>query len=329
MKRCLTVGVLVLLVSGVAFVGEALAQKKPVEAFTDPDKAGPDFVIQGEYEGTVGDGDKEKLAAQVIADGDGKFTVNFLFGGLPGAGSEGKKKIKAAATTEEGKTTITGTWAGEISNGKLTGKTPEGVAFSLARVVRKSPTMEANAPENALILFDGGGVDEWNGGKIVEEHLLGVGATTKKTFRDFKLHVEFRLPFMPRARGQNRCNSGVYLQNRYEIQVLDSFGLEGKPNECGGVYEQTAPLVNMCFPPLQWQTYDIDFHAARFDTDGKKTANARVTVLHNGVKVHDDVEIKKQTGYGQPEKDTPGPIYLQNHGSPVVYRNIWLVPGAP
>jgi hypothetical protein len=329
MRRWRAVGVLVLVVIGVALVGEAPAQKKPVEAFTDPDKAGPDFAVQGEYEGTLGDGDKEKLAAQVIAEGDGKFTVHFLPGGLPGAGSDGKKKIKTAAMTEDGKTTISGTWAGEISNGKLTGKMPEGVSFSLERVVRKSPTMDANPPDTALILFDGGGTDEWNGGKLVEDHLLAAGATTKKTFRDFKLHVEFRLPFMARARGQNRANSGVYLQNRYEIQVLDSFGLEGKSNECGGVYEQTAPLMNLCLPPLQRQSYDIDFRMARFAADGKKTGYARVTVLHNGVKVHDDVEIKGTTGHGQPEKDAPGPINLQNHGSPVVFRNIWLVPTRP
>src|SRR5262249_9794574 len=153
-----------------------------------------------------------------------------------------------------------------------------------------------------------------------------MGATTKKTFKDFKLHVEFILPFQPAAGGQSRGNSGVYLQNRYEVQVLDSFGLEGKDNECGAIYERFAPAVNMCLPPLQWQTYDIDFKMARFDADGKKTANARVTVLHNGVKVHDDVEVPGPTGFGQPEKDTPGPIYLQDHGNPVFYRNIWLVP---
>src|SRR5262249_22868303 len=162
-----------------ALVAEAPAQKKPVEAFTDADKAGPDYAVQGEYEGTLGDGAREKLAAQVIADGDGKFTVYFLPGGLPGAGSDGKKKTKSAALTEDGKATITGAWAGEIADGKLTGKTPEGVAFSLERVVRKSPTMDAAAPDTALILFDGGGTDEWNGGKLVEEHLLAAGATTR------------------------------------------------------------------------------------------------------------------------------------------------------
>ncbi len=185
------------------------------------------------------------------------------------------------------------------------------------RVVRKSPAEGAKPPEGALVLFDGTNVDQWKDARIVEGDLLAEGATTKKLFRDFKLHVEFRLPFKPKARGQERGNSGVYLQRRYEIQVLDSFGLVGDKGECGAVYQQTPPDVNMCYPPLSWQTYDIDFQAARYDADGNKTANAVVTVVHNGVKIHDKTEIKKQTGYGDKEKDAPGVINLQNHGNPV------------
>jgi hypothetical protein len=294
----------------------ALQDKKPVESFTDEEKAGPDFAVQGEYAG-------EKLGAQVIADGDGAFTAVFYPGGLPGAGWDEKTKARATCKTEDGKVHFGGAWAGEIASGVFKGKGPDG-EFTMKRLVRKSSTDGAKPPEGAVVLFDGTKADEWNGGKLVEGNLLNNGIKSKKAFKDFKLHVEFRLPFMPRARGQGRANSGVYLQDRYECQVLDSFGLKGENNECGGIYTLVAPRVNMCFPPLSWQTYDIEFHAARY-ADGKKSANARATVLHNGVEIMHDVEIKNSTGGGQKEEDTPGPIQLQNHGNPVYFRNIWVV----
>lgn len=314
MNRCL-----ILTVIGVWAPAAALA---PAAAFgapiTDPAQAGPDFAVQGEYKG------RAKLGAQVIAEGDGKFAVVFLPGGLPGAGWDGKKRLQASARTERGKVLVSGGgWSGVIADGKLTGKTPDGGAFSLARTVRKSPTLDARPPKGAEILFDGSSADGWENGKRVEENLLNWGVTSRKALRDFKLHLEFRLAYMPDARGQERSNSGVYLQNRYEVQLLDSFGLEGRDNECGGIYSIAAPSVNMCFPPLSWQTYDIEFQAARFDSAGAKTANARVTVLHNGVKVHDRVELKGITGGGQPETDAPGPIHFQDHGCPVVFKNIW------
>ncbi len=150
--------------------------------------------------------------------------------------------------------------------------------------------------------------------------------TSKQKFKAFKLHMEFQLSYMPEARGQGRSNSGVYMQGRYEVQILDSFGLEGKNNECGGIYEVSAPKVNMCYPPLAWQTYDIDFTPATFDDDGKKTANARITARHNGVLIQDDVEVPHATR-AAPVKEgpDPGPIYIQDHGNPVRLRNIWLV----
>jgi hypothetical protein len=148
---------------------------------------------------------------------------------------------------------------------------------------------------------------------------------SKRTFGDHFLHIEFRTPFMPASRGQARGNSGVYVQGRYEVQVLDSFGLEGKDNECGGIYRLAAPRVNMCFPPLAWQTYDIDFVAARYDAAGKKVANARITVKHNGVTIHDNLELPSATPGYKPEGPEKLGLFLQNHGNPVVFRNIWVI----
>ena len=155
----------------------------------------------------------------------------------------------------------------------------------------------------------------------------GTGSiVTKRQFKDFKLHIEFRTPFMPKARGQGRGNSGVYLQGRYEVQVLDSYGLEGQDNECGGIYKVGAPLVHMCLPPAQWQTYDITFRAPRFDNAGGKVDDAVVTVVHNGVAIHDQRKIPGPTG-GALDTNVaePGGLYLQDHGNPVRFRNIWLV----
>jgi hypothetical protein len=160
---------------------------------------------------------------------------------------------------------------------------------------------------------------------VDDQGLLIAGATSKRKFQSCQLHVEFLLPFMPTARGQGRANSGVYLQGRYEVQMLDSFGLKGENNECGGLYSIKAPDVNMCFPPLSWQTYDIDYTAAKF-VDGKKTQDANMTVRHNGIVVHKSVPLPHATTAAPvPEGPEPAPIYLQDHGNPVRYRNIWLV----
>jgi 3-keto-disaccharide hydrolase len=306
-------------------------------AFTDPAKAGPDFAVQGEYtgEGKFG-GDTKPVGMQVVALGKGEFDAVLYVGGLPGEGwSRGGEKRTAKGKTSDGETKFSGDgWLATLKDGKVTATKPDGEKLGeLKKIERKSPTLGAKPPEGAVVLFDGSNVDHWNSGKIVEDHLLWNGPSTKDQFGDHTLHVEFRCPFMPEARGQGRGNSGVYLQERYEVQVLDSFGLEGLNNDCGGIYQIAQEKVNMSFPPLAWQTYDIDVTAARFDASGKKTSDTVVTIKHNGVVVHDNLKLPHQTpgriGDETPKKGSDkltGGIYLQDHGGdPVVFRNIWVV----
>ncbi|HLW67238.1 MAG TPA: DUF1080 domain-containing protein [Gemmataceae bacterium] len=307
----------------------ALGDDPKVKQVTDPAKAGPDFAIQGEYVGETLNS-KTKLGVEVIARGDGKFDVNFLPGGLRGEGGDYEKRIEGKGqldTRQVGVTIIeckNNSLKAAIMSGKMSGQTDTGDGLSLKRVIRESKTLGAKPPKDAIILFDGTKADEWKNGKIVDGNLLGSDIDSKREFQDHKGHVEFRLSFMPYARDQGRSNSGVYLQHRYEIQVLDSFGLKGENNECGGVYSQFKPLVNMCYPPLQWQTYDFEFQAARFE-NGKKVKPAVISVWHNGVLIQDKVEPKGPTGGGREENDKPGPLHLQGHGGQVQYRNIWVV----
>jgi len=302
------------------------AKPPPPKAFINEAEAGNDFKIQGEYLGESGD---LKLGIQVIALGKEGFRAVVYRDGLPGDGWNGKEPRQVNGkwdgdsvkfTTDDNHTLVI-----DKSGQSAVGANEKQETMDFKKVNRKSPTEGAKAPAGAIVIFDGTNVDELNGGKMDERHLLMVGPTSKRKFNDCTIHAEFILPFMPDARGQGRANSGVYLQNRYEVQVLDSFGLKGENNECGGIYTKAAPSVNMCYPPLQWQTYDIDFTAAKFDKDGKKTANARATVKHNGVTIHDNVEINDKTGGGKAEGPTPGEIQLQNHGNPVFFRNVWVI----
>ncbi len=263
----------------------------------------PDFLVQGEYAG-------ENRAMQVIAMGDGEFQLVVYEGGLPGAGwnrNEPRRLDGDADLVDELKESL-----------------------QLKRVDRLSPTLGAGAPAGSIVLGTSSTESverDWQGGKMSSNALLIPGTRTKKTFQDYVLHVEFRTPFMPHARGQARGNSGVYHQGRYETQILDSFGLKGVNNECGGIYEISDPSVNACLPPLAWQTYDIEFTAAKYDEGGQETSPAKISAKLNGIVVQSEVAVPRATRAAPlnagPE---PGPIYLQDHGNPVRFRNIWIVP---
>jgi len=197
--------------------------------------------------------------------------------------------------------------------------------------------VQFNRPETATILFDGSDFSKWKrqgGGDIkwkcedgTMQIVPGSGSiVTKRNFRDFMLHAEFKTPQMPPdVKGQGRGNSGFYIQQRYEVQILDSYGEKPTYNGCGSLYRTKAADKNACKKPGQWQSYDILFQAARFSGD-TKAENARITVFHNGVLIHNDVSVPNKTGAGQPEGPDSRPILLQDHGNAVTFRNIWIVP---
>lgn len=319
----------VLLATGILVTGLATADDS-LPVFESPDQA-KDFSLQGEYVGERVRGDqKQAMGAQVIALGDGKFDLVGYVGGLPGAGwSRGGEQHRKQGTRSGDTIEFTGKQKGvtAVLKGKTITVLRDGKTdFQMTKVARTSPTLGAAPPKGALVLFDGSNTDEWENGKLVDGKYLGAtNVFSKKKLGDHRLHIEFRTPYMPKARGQGRGNSGVYVQGRYEVQVLDSFGLDGKNNECGGIYSISEPIVNMCLPPLSWQTYDMDFTAARYDESGKKTRNARVTIRHNGVVIHDDLELTHGTPGRHPEGPGPDSLFLQDHGNPVVFRNIWIV----
>jgi hypothetical protein len=288
------------------------ADKNARPIWTDSTKAAaedPDFLLQGEY---VGGGS----GIQVAAIGAGKFYVSSFTGGLPGAGWKRAAPTAEQLESDEVKERISG----------------------MKKVLRESPTLGAKPPAGSVILFAGKANDRVKG--PVKDNLLWAGAQSTGEYGDFLLHLEFRLPYKPTSplTSQDRGNSGIYLQNRYEVQVLDSFGLvydrtqvklpiKSDPKQwCGCFYKFKVADTPMCLPPLSWQTYDIEFTAPKFD-NGNKTADVRITVKHNGITIHDDVALPKGTGAGGGRKEVPlGPIIFQGHGNPVAYRNVWLLP---
>jgi hypothetical protein len=192
-------------------------------------------------------------------------------------------------------------------------------------------------PSDAIRLFDGASLDAWNGGQnwTIADGVCWPtgkgGLTTKDAFGDVQLHLEFATPAEVKGNGQGRGNSGVYFMGRYEVQVLDSYENQTYfDGQCASIYKQKPPLVNACRKPGEWQTYDILFTAPRFDERGQLLRPAAVTVLHNGVAVHNHFELLGDTAYDRPPSytahDPVGQIHIQDHGNPVRFRNIWVRP---
>jgi hypothetical protein len=331
MSPCLVCLITAILAAGPSI--DASIQKKPPQnrkyAAVRLSDVDADFALQGEYVGTVRAvcGTIVPFGLQVVALGNGTFSAMGYQGGLPGNGWDLETAIAWNGDRRKGVLTFDGPRGRLIlrsGHGKIIDAF--GVDVGQVRKVRRiSKTLGTAPPPNAIVLFDGRDTDQFEGGSITEEGWLAAGAVTKMPVKDFQMHLEFRTPYMPYARDQGRANSGVYIQQRYEVQILDSFGLMPVFNGCGALYRQQVPDLNMSFPPLTWQTYDIHFRAARWDDAGNKVSDARITVMHNGVAIHNDRTVFNKTGAGKPEAPEPGPIRLQYHGNPVRFRNVWLV----
>lgn len=305
-------------------------------AATSSTEADADFPFVGEYVGDVdsrrgGGWQRTHIGLQVAALGDGRFEATEYLGGLPGAGWDRRDRVTLVGRREGNQVRIDADPVDILLDG-LTGRVGEpnrtSVYGTVRRIRRVSPTLGQRPPRGAVILFDGHDTDRFASATLAENGLLTQGAETAAPYAGFDIHVEFLLPYMPAAAGQSRANSGVYLQRRYEVQILDSFGDDPVFDNAAALYRTKPADLNMSFPPLVWQTYDIAFRPAVFDGD-RKTANARVTVRHNGVIVQNDYEIPSKTGAGKPEGPEPMPILLQDHGNPVRFRNVWLVEHRP
>jgi hypothetical protein len=302
----------------------------------------PVHFITASADAPMGDwqGEKGGIAAQVYPVGDGRYQANLL------SAFDTEKNVIAVlhGSAAGGVVSFEGDgWTGAIKNSRFAGG-KEGKQFDLKHITRASPTVGAKPPAGAIVLFDGQNLDAWAKKKgkewlaedgpakwkLVEGGVMEVVPDsdciiTHQKFGDCHVHVEFRTLGAP-------SNSGVFLQDRYEVNINETYGhTTGTPN--GGFdncTDKAEPSVRPCFPPLGWQTFDIDFHAPRFDANGKKVGNATASVAFNGVKIYDNQSLDLPHGAAARLGEAPsGPLMLQEHGMPVQFRNIWLVETGP
>lgn len=340
------------------------------------------FNIQGEYYGVSPDG--TRYGVQVVATGHldhipgttRKYSCPEFIGvlyeasskasedcGLPGLGKDTDTQFVCSLVGESRGNEVLlwlpeGPYEATIRGGKLElydrsyGHEDKSIAI-LARIERKSPTLDAKAPDGAVVLFNGTSADAWINGRVEGGLLRGADIRTKQSFRDYQLHLEFRTPYAPVVRGNEllclrgtefhdsllakaQASGGVCHQGRYETLIRDSIGSNygqagpsgAKLTDACAIKGISAPRINACFPPLTWQTYDADFTAARFDGAGRLTQPARITVRLNGVVVHENQALPKLSPGSLIRDITPdaAPLYIQHKDYPVSYRNIWIVP---
>jgi len=289
------------------------------------------------------------LVARVVGLGEGRFEIQLL----ETFDRRAAPYLVTKGEAHEGVITFRdGRWEGRITadtfNGKRHPANPEDppVAFELKKWVRRSYTLNQEPPPGAIVLFQGDSLSEWTHQekdeptwKIVDGVIetvprrhneeAGGDLLTRRKFGDCHVHLEFRLPYEPAHGGQDRANSGVYLQGLYEAQILDSYGRNGYWNECGALYKVAPPKVNASAPPGYWQTYDIEFRTARFDNEGRVIAYPQMTVRLNGVLIHHEQVLFERTSHRKDDRmkdppELPGPILLQDHGHPIQFRNIWV-----
>lgn len=320
MKISIFFVLLTLLFSGSGVIAEKPGKPKIVPypdalVWTDTELAAKEFAgfaFIGEYI-------KAEQALQVTPS-EGRFYLSIYQGGLPGSGWDGGP--------------VTHEWC-ELD-------AMEARLQASAKVDRSKSVVGKTPPAGAIVLFDGSNVDQWKNAKV-ENGVLKAGAATMRKFQDFTLYLEFQIPLKPEPpiSHPHRGNSGVFAVGAYEVQIADTFGLDPDPKAwtdidmlkpvdtwCGSVYGIRAADLNMCLPPLAWQSMEIDFTAARFK-DGAKVSNAMISVIQNGVKVHDNISLPEGTGGGPSgprDEVAEGPITLQNHGNPNRFRNIWIMP---